>query len=141
MFSQGVVQTPYMSYDFSVLNPYNYKSLNSNFENYQHEQNLYYSTRQINPISIVNTSPQNRDPSNLPCDVRTNIYFQGDANNNELLNIHRTPANNPNLWRDQLPAEHNYYRTTEYNPNNIRQLSHVQKGHESSIIDYHGYYL
>jgi hypothetical protein len=32
-------------------NPYNYKNLGNMFQPYQKEQNLYYNTRQLNPIS------------------------------------------------------------------------------------------
>jgi hypothetical protein len=64
-----------MTYDSSSLNQYNYKNLDDVFPGipaYQHSQNLFYFTRQINPITLPNVSPQleSRDPSNLPCDVR-----------------------------------------------------------------------
>ncbi len=34
----------------------------------------YYFTRQINPITLSIVSPQSRDPSNLPCDMRPSMY-------------------------------------------------------------------
>ena len=37
----------------NCLNPYNYKDLGHQFEPYQREQNMYYNTRQLNPISLV----------------------------------------------------------------------------------------
>ncbi len=39
---------------------------------YQQNENIYYFTRQINPITLSNVGPQSRDPSNLPCDIRDN---------------------------------------------------------------------
>jgi len=63
-----------MTLDSSSLNPYNYKEFYDRFPTYQQFNNLYYYTRQINTISLANLSPQSRDPSNLPCDVRPTIY-------------------------------------------------------------------
>ena len=74
MFNQYNELNNYMTYDSSSLNQYNYKNLDNSFPVYQQYQNLYYCTRQINPISLSNVSPQSRDPSNLPCDMRMTLY-------------------------------------------------------------------
>ena len=74
MFNQYNELNNYMTYDSSSLNQYNYKHLGATFPIYQQYQNLYYYTRQINPITLSNISPQSRDPTNLPCDIRPTIY-------------------------------------------------------------------
>ena len=140
MFNQVNEPTNYMTYDPSSLNPYNYKNLNDRFSGYQNYQDMYYFTRQINPISLVPLHPESLDPSNRPCNIRTMIYAQGDANNNELLNLQRTPENNPNLWRDQHPAQKGYHTQYESTLNYTRPISLIQAGHNSSVIDYHGFY-
>ncbi len=140
MFQQGITHVPYMSYDTNTINPYNYKNLFERYPMYQVYQDLYYNTRQINPITISNLNEVTRDPSNLPCDYRTTIYSQGDANNNELLNLHRTIYNNPNLWRDNHPAKGGYFRASEQHPQNIRPISFIDKGQATSHIDVHGFY-
>ncbi len=66
MFNQYNEPTNYMTLDSSSLNPYNYKDMSDRLSSYQQLQNQYYYTRQINPISMVDNSPQSRDPSNLP---------------------------------------------------------------------------
>ena len=132
--------TNYPTFDNSSLNPYNYKSFGDRENIYQQYQNMYYYTRQINPISMVNDNPQTRDPSNIPCDVALRgIYAMGDANNNDPLNIQRSIANNPNLWRDKQPAEP-YWRTYEQQiaP---RQISSINAGHASSNIYSHGFLI
>ena len=135
MFQQGVVQLPYMAYDYASLNAYNYKDMSEKMTDYQREQNMHYYTRQINPISIVPLTPQTLDPSNLPCDIRPMLYAQGSANNNELLNIHNTTSNNPNLWMDRHPAHGGYHTQNEQTLNFIRPISAIQAGHATSIID------
>ena len=65
MFNQYNEPTNYLTYDSSSLNQYNYKNLNTALPVYQQNENLYHFTRQINPISLSNISPQSRDPSNL----------------------------------------------------------------------------
>jgi hypothetical protein len=57
---------------------------------YEQYENMYHFTRQINPITLSNVNAQSRDPTNLSCDIRRMIYAQGEADNNELLNLHRT---------------------------------------------------
>ena len=47
----------YMTLDMDTLNPYNYKSLADKMIPYQKQQDMYYFTRQINPISLVNLGP------------------------------------------------------------------------------------
>ena len=70
MFDQYNERTNYMTYDSSSLNQYNYKNMDDVLSVYQQYQNLFYFTRQINPITLSNVSPQSRDPTNLPCDMR-----------------------------------------------------------------------
>ncbi len=53
---------------------YNNKNLDNAFPVYLQYQNLYYYTRQINPMSLSNVNAQSRDPSNLPCDMRMTLY-------------------------------------------------------------------
>ena len=141
MFSQGIVQTPYMSYAYDSLNQYNYRNFNEKQPIYQKQLDMYHYTRQINPISIAPLHPSTLDPSNLPCDVRTMIYAQGDANNNELLNLRRTVDNDSFMWRDHLPAKAGYHTQQEQTLNYIRPSSSIQAGHNTSVIDYHGYIL
>ena len=66
--------TNYMTFDNSSLNPYNYKSFGERENIYQQYQDMYYYTRQINPMSTINNNPQTRDPSNIPCDVALGGY-------------------------------------------------------------------
>ena len=109
---------------------------------YQLYQDQYYNTRQINPISLATLSPTTLDPSNLPCDVRPMIYEQGDADNREKLNLHRTPLNNPNLWQSHLPAKSGYYNNNEHNANNnIRPISAINVGQSTSAQDIRGFYV
>ena len=138
MFQQGLTPLSYMTYDCNT-STYNYKNLFDNFPIYQQYQDMYYNTRQINPITLSNINEVTRDPSNLPCDYRSTIYSRGDANNNELLNLQRTIYNNPNLWRDHMPAKP-FYRIHEHNPENIRQTSNIEQGQATSHIDVHGFY-
>ena len=134
-------QSNYMTLDNNTLNHYNYKNFSENFDNYKQYQDQYYFTRQINPISLANSSPESRDPSNRPCDVRTNIYFQADANNNDpLIKFRHGLDNNPNNWRDLIVGKQGYHNQNESTLNYIRPISSIQAGHASSIVDYQGYY-
>ena len=142
MFQVGVVPTNYSTYDVSSTNQYNYRNLIDVYPVYQLYQDQYYNTRQINPISLSTLSPSSLDPSNLPCDVRTLIYEQGDADNREKLNLYRTPLNNPNLWQSHLPAKSGYYNNNEHNENNyIRAISAINVGQSTSSQDIHGFLI
>ena len=145
MFNQYNEPNNYMTLDSSTLNPYNYKNMGSIFPIYQQTQNLYYYTRQINPISLANVSPQSRDPSNLPCDIRPTIYdgVDGLYGNNSMnaINHLQTAQNNPNNWRDNIPAKTGYYNQNEHTNNYHRPISAIQAGQATSNIDYHGYLL
>jgi hypothetical protein len=55
----------YMTLDMNSLNPYKYKDMSDYLTAYQKQQDMYYFTRQINPISLVNLGPQWMDPSNF----------------------------------------------------------------------------
>ena len=115
------------------------------FPVYQQYQNLYYFTRQINPISLSNISPQSRDPSNLPSDMRITLYdgidgVYGENSMNDILQL-QTRYNNPNNWRDNIPPKQGYHNQHEHTLNNKRPISSIQAGQASSTQDIHGYLL
>ena len=141
MFNEYNERTNYMTYDSSSLNQYNYANLNMTLPIYQQYENMYYFTRQINPITLSNVSPQSRDPTNLPCDIRPMIYAQGEADNNELLNLHRTRENNPNNWRDLITSKPGYYDQNEHTNNYYRPKSSIQVGQATSNQDINGYLI
>ena len=141
MFNQYNEPTNYLTYDSSSLNQYNYANINTAFPVYQQYENLYHFTRQINPITLSNVSPQSRDPTNLPCDIRPMIYAQGEADNNELLNLHRTRENNPNNWRDLITSKPGYYDQNEHTNNYYRPKSLIQVGQATSNQDINGYLI
>jgi len=145
MFNQYNEPNNYMTLDSSSLNPYNFKNLDNGFPTYQQYNNLYYYTRQINPISLANVSPQSRDPSNVPCDIRPTLYngvdgLYGNDSMNAIMQL-QTNYNNPNNWRDNLPAKVGYYNQNEHTGNYHRPLSTIQAGQATSNQDYHGYLL
>jgi hypothetical protein len=145
MFNQYTESTNYMSYDSSSLNQYNYKKLDNALPVYQQNQNLYYYTRQINPISLSKLNPQMLDPSNLPCDMRMTLYdgIDGVYGHNSMNDINhiQTRENNPNNWRDIIVPKHGYHNQNEHTLNNKRQISSIQAGQASSNQDIHGYLL
>ena len=145
MFNQYNEATNYMTYDSSSLNQYNYKNLDDNLPVYQQYQNLFYFTRQINPITLSNVTPQSRDPSNLPCDIRPTIYdgidaVYGENSMNDILQL-QTRYNNPNNWRDNIPSKQGYYNQHEHTLNNKRPISLIQVGQATSNQDIHGFLL
>ena len=145
MFDQYNEPSNYMTYDSSSLNQYNYKNLDDCFPVYQQYQNQYYFTKQINPITLSNVSPQSRDPTNLPCDVRITLYdgVEGLYGNHSLNDITQlqTRYNNPNNWRDNIPPKHGYHNQHEHTLNNKRPISLIQAGQATSNQDYQGYLL
>ncbi len=136
MFNQYNELNNYMTYDSGSLNQYNYKHLGATFPIYQEHQNFYYYTRQINPITLSNVSPQTRDPTNLPCDIRPTIYDGVDVvYGHNLMNgiTHlQTPQNNPNNWRDNIQPKQGYHNQYEHTLNNIRLISAIQAGESSN---------
>jgi len=145
MFNQYNEPNNYMTLDSSSLNPYNFKNLDNGFPTYQQYNNLYYYTRQINPISLANVSPQSRDPSNVPCDIRPTLYngvdgLYGNDSMNAIMQL-QTNLNNPNNWRDNIPAKPYYYNQNEHTNNYHRPISAIKAGQATSNIDYHGYLL
>ena len=145
MFDQYNEMSNYMTYDSSSLNQYNYKNLDDVFPVYQQYQNQYYFTKQINPITLSNVSPQSRDPSNLPCDIRPTIYdgvdgVYGHNSLNDITHI-QTIQNNPNYWRDNIQGKQGYHNQHEHTLNYKRPLSLIQAGIQSSNQDIHGYLL
>ena len=145
MFNQYNESTNYMTYDSSSLNQYSYKNMDDVFPVYQQYQNLYYFTRQINPITLSNVSPQTRDPSNLPCDIRSTIYdgidgVYGENSMNDILQL-QTRYNNPNNWRDNIQPKQGYYNQHEHTLNYKRPISSIKAGQASSNQDINGYLL
>ena len=145
MFNQYNELTNYPTLDSSTLNPYNFKQFYDRFPTYQEYQNLYYFTRQINPITLSNVSPQSRDPTNLPCDIRPTIYngvdgLYGNDSMNDIMQL-QTHNNNPNNWLDNLPSKVGYYNQHEHTNNYYRPISAIQAGQATSNQDYHGYLL
>ncbi len=145
MFNQYNEPTNYMTYDSSSLNQYSDKNLDDGFPVYQQYQNLFYFTRQINPITLSNVNAQSRDPSNLPCDIRPTIYdgLDGGYGENSLNDItqFQTRYNNPNNWRDNIPPKDGYYNQHEHTNNYYRPKSLIKAGQASSNQDIHGYLL
>ncbi len=145
MFNQYTEPTSYMTYDSSSLNQYNYKNMDDVLPVYQQHQNLYYFTRQINPITLSNVNAQSRDPSNLPSDIRPTIYdgvdgVYGFHSLNDITQF-QTNLNNPNNWRDNIPPKQGYYNQHEHTNNYYRPISTIQAGQASSNQDIHGYLL
>ena len=145
MFNQYNEPTNYMTYDTSSLNQYNYKNMDDVLPVYQQYENLYHFTRQINPISLSNVSPQSRDPSNLPCDMRITLYdgIDGVYGHNSMNDINhiQTRQNNPNNWLDNIQPKQGYYNQNEHTLNNKRPISSIQAGQASSNQDINGYLL
>jgi hypothetical protein len=124
------------------LNPYNYKNRANQLNPYQKQQDMYYFTRQLNPISLVNLGPQWMDPSNFPSDNRQTIYQSVNLNNQERNNQYQTPQNKSNLWKDNLPAKAGYYTQNEKLPPGVpRQMSAIQAGQATSFQEFHGMQL
>ena len=145
MFDQYNEPTNYMTYDSSSLNQYNYKNMDDVLPVYQRHENMYYFTRQINPITLSNANAQSRDPSNLPSDIRPTIYdgVDGVYGNHSMNDItqHQTRENNPNNWLDNIPSKIGYYNQFEHTLNNIRPISSIQAGQASSNQDINGYLI
>jgi hypothetical protein len=133
-YQQAYDATDYMTLDMHSLNPYNYKNLTDNLIPYQKQQEMYYFTRQLNPLSLVTLSPQMMDPSNIPPDQRLTLYDARNLNNQERNNQYQTPANNPNLWQDNTPAPAMLYELP-------RQMSSIQAGQSTSFQEFHGMQL
>ena len=145
MFDQYNDLNNYMTYDSSSLNQYNYANLNTALPIYQQYENLYHFTRQINPISLANVSPQSRDPSNIPSDMRPTIYdgVDGVYGNHSMNDItqHQSRQNNPNNWQDLITSKPGYYDQNEHTNNYYRPKSSIQAGIASSNQNINGYLL
>ena len=145
MFNQYNEPTNYMTYDSSSLNQYSYKNMDDVFPVYQQYQNMYYFTRQINPITSSNVSAQSRDPTNLPSDIRPTIFdgVDGVYGNHSMNDItqHQTRFNNPNNWQDNIQSKPGYYDKNKHTLNNKRPMSYIQVGQATSNQDINGYSL
>ncbi len=126
MFNRYNEPTNYMSYNSSSSNQYGHKSMDSVLPVYQQYENLYHFTRQINPLASSNVSPQSRDPSNLPCDIRPTIYDGLDGVYGvHLMNDitqHQTHFNNPNNWLDYIQSKQGYHNQYEQTLNYKRPI-------------------
>jgi hypothetical protein len=123
----------------NALNPYNYKDLGNMFQPYQRQQDMYYNTRQLNPISLLKNGPQWMDPNNYTPDNRPAIYKNTSLNYLEQTNQYQTPKNNAMLWIDNKPAKAGYYSLRD--PSYPRQISSIQVGQASSFVPFHGMQL
>ena len=145
MFYQYNEPTNYMTYDSSSLNQYNYKNMGDVFPVYQQNENLFHFTRQINPITLSNVSPQSRDPSNLPSDIRPTIYdgIDGVYGNHSMNDItqHQTRFNNPNNWLDNIQSKQGYHNQYEHTLNYKRPISLIQVGQATSNQDINGFLI
>ena len=145
MFYQYNEPTNYITYDSSSLNQYNYKNMGDVFPVYQQNENLFHFTRQINPITLSNVSPQSRDPSNLPSDIRPTIYdgIDGVYGNHSMNDItqHQTRFNNPNNWLDNIQSKQGYHNQFEHTLNNRRPISSIQVGQATSNQDINGFLI
>ena len=145
MFNQYNEPTNYMTYDSSSLNQYNYKNMGDVFPVYQQNENLFHFTRQINPITLSNVSPQSRDPSNLPSDIRPTIYDGVDgvygAHSMNDITQHQTRFNNPNNWLDNIQSKQGYHNQYEHTLNYKRPISSIQVGKATSNQDINGFLL
>jgi len=145
MFDEYNAMTNYMTYDSSSLNQYNYKNMGDVLPVYQQHENMYYFTRQINPITLANVNAQSRDPSNLPCDIRPTIYdgidgVYGHNSMNGINNI-QNRFNNPNNWQDNIPSKLGYHNQFEHTLNYKRPISSIQVGQATSNQDINGYLI
>ena len=131
----------YMTLDMFSLNDYDYKNLPDKMIPYQMNQNDYYFTRQLNQLSLATVTPTNSDPSNLPSDSRPTIYCGLNTNDDEFnFNQYQNNLNNPNFWKDNLPAKGFYYSQNEKNPY-VRQISNINAGMNTSFQEFHGFQL
>ena len=124
--------TEYMTLDMDTLNPYNYKNMANMMIPYQKQQDMYYFTRQLNPISLVNLGPLWMNPSNFSSDNRSTFDKSLNLNNQERNNQYQTPQNNSELWRDKVG---------HYTQQIIRPMSAIQAGQATSFQEFHGMQL
>ncbi len=141
MFNQYNEPTYYLTYDSSWLNQYNYKNLDNALPVHKQYQNLFYYTRQINPITLSDANAQSR----LPSDTRPTIYDGLDGvygvNSMNEITQHQTRFENPNNWQDNIQPKQGYYNQNEHTLNNKRPVSSIQAGQASSNQDLNGYLL
>jgi hypothetical protein len=115
----------------NALNPYNYKDLGNQFQPYQKQQDMYYNTRQLNPISLLKNGPQWMDPLIIP-QIIDQLYMKNTSLNYlEQTNQYQTPKNNAMLWNVNKPAKAGYYSLRD--PSYPRQISSIQAGQATSF--------
>jgi hypothetical protein len=75
-----------MTLDMNSLNPFSFKNLSNYLISYQKQQDMYYFTRQLIPISLVHLGDQWMNPGNFPSDNRQSIYESVNLNNQQRNN-------------------------------------------------------
>ncbi len=93
--------------------------------------------------TLSNVSPQSRDPSNLPCDIRPTVYdgvdgVYGVHSMNDITQ-HQTHLNNPNNWLNNVQSKQGYQNQYEHTLNNRLPISLIQAGQALSNQDINGF--
>ena len=128
----------YMTYD-NNNNVYNYKNLNEKQQIYQRYQDMCFNTHFKPPLT--DNSVLNRDPTNLPCDIRPSYLT---LNYNSGYNYQLNYDNNPNFYnlkQGPKPGYYKQYGDGNNNINNARPKSFLDKAFETSKQDYHGFII
>lgn len=127
----------YMTYD-NNNNVYNFKNLNEKQQIFQQYQNILYNTHIV--PQITDGSILNRDPTNLPCDVRPSYLT---LNYNNGYNYQLNYDNNPNFYtyKNDKPGYYRQFGDGNNNINNIRPKSFLDQAFETSKQDYHGFII
>jgi len=120
-------------------NQYTFKDFRDKLLVHQQTQNDYYNTIQITPMSLVTSSPQSLDPSNLPADVRFTYWNHQNINDQEYNNPFQNRVNNPFYWYDNKPSKMAYYTQNEFNPyySQLKYISPIEQGKQQSFTEFH----
>jgi hypothetical protein len=132
-------RTDYLIYSNTLL-PFGRENLGEALKPYQKQQEMYYYTRQINPLSLLKLGPEFMDPSNRQPDVRPTLYQGISLDYLQKRNQYQTPENNPYLWQDNKPAKP-YYSINDPLQPGPRQQSSMVIGQKTSFIPFHGMQL
>ena len=112
------------------INNYTYKDLEALYPIYIGYQEQYYNTYQPTSLSQRINDPSNKGPSKQP------FYAMGQMENYDHLSNPVTQFNPNNMVKYCKP----YYSMKEPNDeDDIRQNSHIHKGHKTSNVSVHGY--
>ena len=104
-FEQVQQKTEYPTLSTNI-NQYTFKDLKNKLLVHQQTKYDYYNTIQITPMSLVTSSPQALDPSNVPVDVRFKNWNHEKLNDQEYNNQYQTRLNNPFYWYENTPAKY-----------------------------------